>query len=131
MLQHKQGVNIWAYLIHGIKRSYLWVFCFLGITIYLLQYFEVGLPNFLNNHLNDLLCMPIVLGIAQRTVRFLKSDSNLTLPVALQVVVTLLFALYFEWYLPQFNLRYTADVVDVLCYFLGMAFFEVTNRLPN
>ena len=85
----------------------------------------------MNNYLNDLLCMPIVLGIAQRTVRFLKSDSNLTLPVALQVVVTIMFALYFEGYLPQFNLRYTADVMDVLCYFLGMAFFELTNRFPT
>lgn len=103
----------------------------MGTTIYLLQYFEVGLPNFLNNHLNDLLCMPIVLEIAQRTVRFLRSDSKLTLPVTLQVVVTLMFALYFEWYLPQFNLRYTADVMDVLCYFLGMAFFEVMNRYPT
>ncbi|KPM32732.1 Hypothetical protein I595_1159 [Croceitalea dokdonensis DOKDO 023] len=72
--------------------------------------------------------MPIVLNIALRAVRVIKSDAYLSIPLSLQITVTLLFCVYFEWYLPDVNPRYTSDWLDVLCYFTGMVFFYLLNN---
>ncbi len=117
------------YLLYHLGRRYILWLVLVATTVYLLQRFNVELPNVINNHLNDLLCMPIVLGIAQLGVRYLRSDPSIILPLPLQLCLTLLFCYYFEWYLPKVNPRYTADWIDVLCYFLGTGLFYIRNKL--
>lgn len=107
---------------------YFWIFLVIAISIYLLQQLEITIPAFFQNYLNDLLCMPLVLSVCQYTVRKLKSDTLISLPVPLLILVTIGYATYFEWYLPQYDDRYTADWVDVLMYFIGMFFFYVVEN---
>ena len=115
-------------LYHFNGRYLLWL-GLSGLSVYLLQRLNVELPKVLNNHLNDLLCMPLVLGISQQAVRYLRSDTRMVLPLSLQLCVTALFCFYFEWYLPKVNPRYTSDWIDVCCYFFGTGGFYIRNRL--
>ncbi|AZQ58145.1 hypothetical protein EJ994_04730 [Maribacter sp. MJ134] len=111
-----------------VKRFYFPVFVIIALVVYTLQRFSVALPSLINNYLNDLLCMPIVLKIAQLAVRYLKKDGSIQLPIALVGILALGYACYFEWFLPQFNSRYTADGIDVFLYFMGALFFVVVER---
>ncbi len=74
--------------------------------------------------------MPIVLFVCKYVVRELKSNKA-RLPWSLVFMVTLFYSVYFEYYLPKVNPRYTADFLDVLLYFMGAGFFcimEISNH---
>lgn len=118
----RENIYNWA------LQNYFWLFLMTATAVYVCQQLQFSLPDFVHNHLNDLLCMPIVLNIALRAVRVIKSDAYLSIPLSLQITVTLLFCLYFDWYLPDVNPRYTSDWLDVLCYFTGMVFFYLLNN---
>lgn len=98
--------------------------------VYTAQQLALPLPRLINNYGNDLLCMPIVLKICQYAIRYVKNNKQLIIPVKLGLTLTLFYALYFEWLLPRYNDRYTADGLDVLCYFLGLLFFMWMERVP-
>lgn len=120
-----------------IRAYYFPVFAFLGLSVYLLQRFHVALPELVNNYLNDFLCMPIVLKVCLYGVRFIKSEKRIQLPLLLQILLTLLFIIYFEGVLPISHERYTADYLDIIAYTLGLIFFirvegyEHKNRNNN
>ncbi|WP_147415810.1 hypothetical protein [Ulvibacterium marinum] len=86
------------------------------------------LPEWTNNYLNDFLCMPIVLFMGQFAIRKLKGNNTLRLPWPLILTLTLFYSVYFEYYLPRINLRYTADFLDVVLYFSGSAFFYLMEN---
>lgn len=115
-------------LITYVQRFYFPVFCALAVTVFFAQRYLVSLPDLANNYLNDLLCMPIVLKICQIVLRHIKSDGQLKIPVKISFTLTVFYALYFEFVLPQFHNRYTADPIDVLLYFLGLLFFLWVER---
>ncbi|MFS4466536.1 hypothetical protein [Maribacter sp. 2210JD10-5] len=106
-----------------VRQFYFPVLLILSLTVYLLQQFEMEIPKLANNYLNDFLCIPIVLKICQYAVRYIKSDATIKIPLLLQVIIALLFIFYFEGVLPQLNSRYTADVMDILAYSLGLSLF--------
>ncbi|MDT7829884.1 hypothetical protein RQM65_14515 [Pricia sp. S334] len=105
------------------SHFYLIGFCLLAGCIYTAQRMGLPLPWWINNHVNDFLCMPIVLFICQYSVRKLKAEPAIQLSLPLILCVTLYYALFFEYYLPKVNPRYTADFWDVVLYFLGALFF--------
>ncbi|WP_281543240.1 hypothetical protein [Maribacter aestuarii] len=115
-------------LLTYLKRFYFPVFVTIAIFVYVAQQTAIDLPLLVNNYLNDLLCMPIVLKICQYLVRQFKSDRGLQIPITLALTLTVLYALYFELLLPKFNVRYTADTIDVLLYFAGALFFIGIER---
>lgn len=86
------------------------------------QYFTE--PWFLQYYLNDLLCMPIVLGAAvflQRNVVLRQPAYALT---AYQIgMIVAYWSVMFEGVIPNFVPRYTADLLDVLTYIAGAALF--------
>ena len=112
-------------------HSYLVVFCLLAGYIIAAQRMGLHLPWWVNNHVNDFLCLPIVLFICQYCVRKLRSDPTIRLPLPLILSVTLYYALFFEYYLPKVHLRYTADFWDVVLYFLGALFFYGMERISR
>lgn len=71
--------------------------------------------------------MPIVLGISLFMTRILHRDQNLRLGLFTAFSVAILYALYFELYLPGRNVRYTADPIDVLLYFSGALIFYLAQ----
>ncbi|MHA7942285.1 hypothetical protein ACJOV8_004350 [Formosa sp. 3Alg 14/1] len=102
----------------------------LASFIYLSSVFNLQLPNWITFYVNDALCMPLVLSFCLIGVRLIKSDKNVYLTVLPIALLTLLYALLFEWWLPQSNPRYTADWIDVMLYVLGsFAFYFYQKKL--
>ena len=114
--------------IPALTVSYFPVFVFLASLVYILQNKGVSLHPIINNYLNDLLCMPIVLFTCQYVLRKLKSDSRIQIPLRLVFLLTIGYALFFEYYLPQVQDRYTADYIDIILYFAGAVFFYSAER---
>ncbi|WP_422082513.1 hypothetical protein [Ulvibacterium sp.] len=112
----------------GLKALYFPLFCLTAAIVFSLQKMSVALPQWINNYLNDFLCMPTVLFIGQFTIRKLKRNNTIRLPWPLILTLTLFYSVYFEYYLPRINLRYTADFWDVALYFSGSAFFYLMEN---
>jgi len=111
----------------GIRKFYFPVFLVTAVSIFSAQKAGIVLPEYLNNHVNDFLCLPLVLYIGQFCMRIIRSDSTLQLPISLLLCITVYYAVYFEYYLPNVNARYTGDPVDVMLYFFGMLFFYIVE----
>lgn len=102
---------------------------FVAFTIYMLQRFNIPLPSLINNYVNDLLCLPLLLGAMTFLIRWLKKDDKFQFPLSFVVFLACYYAVYFEYYLPKVNPRYTADWIDVVLYFSGgFAYFFIQNR---
>ncbi len=103
------------------------VFFLFAVLIFLgnlgLIHFEVNLPIWITSYLNDLLCMPIVLWICLKAVHIIKRDNGIHLDLLTIFSITIFYAVYFEWYLPLVEPRYTADWMDVIMYFSGAFIF--------
>ncbi|MDX1601790.1 MAG: hypothetical protein R3209_01870 [Salinimicrobium sediminis] len=112
-----------------MKKSYLFsILCcslFL-VNLFLLKFFF--LPEFFSSYLNDLLCMPVVLGICLFLIRKFSKNEQLKISLFSAFSLAAFYSLYFELYLPEITQRYTADVVDVLLYFTGAFAFWLVQR---
>ncbi|MCK8140384.1 hypothetical protein MW871_00615 [Flavobacterium sp. I-SCBP12n] len=100
----------------------------IALTIYALQRLHFSLPSLINNYLNDLLYVPIALGAIQFIIRRLKKDPLFQLPLGFILFLSSFYSFYFEYYLPKVNVRYTADWIDVLLYFIGGVVFFLLQR---
>ena len=105
-----------------LKQNRLWQGFLLLFVLH--QVLEKGLAirlPFIDNYLDDLLCMPILLGA------LLGEQYDLVGRQALnwvQIVITfLIVAIVFEFFLPGVSVKYTADVWDVVCYGIGSLVF--------
>ena len=106
-------------------RKILYPFIFLGIigiSVYGMQKCGIRLPVFVNNHLNDLLIVPINLFAVQLFWGVL-TGTTVFLRFSIVASCVLFYSIFFEFILPQFNIRYTADWWDVLCYLFGGLLF--------
>ena len=101
--------------------------------VYILQRLKINLPLLINNYLNDILSIPITLFVVLAIIRNIKGENyKLSIPIIFSVVVY--YSIYFEYYLPQNNVRYTADYIDILCYCLGgflFYFIQKFSLLPT
>ena len=110
------------------------MYCLMVITagiIYYRKSVNLSLPWYVNDYLNDLLCMPLVLGLLSFTIRYLKNDSSFQFPISFIFGLALYYSLYFEYYLPEFNSRYTSDWRDILLYFFGGILFYAYQRTQS
>ena len=109
------------------------------LSVLSLLYYGVSLPGWVTSYLNDFLCMPIVLTICLKAVHLIKKDKSIRLDLFTIVSLTTFYAVYFEWYLPKVESRYTADYMDVVMYFTGALLFYylqfqerfITEKAPN
>ncbi len=113
-----------------MKKIRIVFFCFvaIGITIYSMQKTAIPLPKIVNNYVNDFLIIPIVSTIVLYVFQIIKNDKTYRLSLGVIWYISFLYALIFEWILPKFHLRYTADLIDVLLYFLGGLFFYLLQK---
>ena len=96
---------------------------FIFLSILSLLYFKVNLPEWVTSYGNDFLCMPIVFSICLKAVHLIKKDQSIRLDLVTIITLTTFYAVYFEWYLPKVEPRYTADWLDVVMYFTGALLF--------
>ncbi|MDR6967227.1 hypothetical protein J2X31_001234 [Flavobacterium arsenatis] len=111
-----------------MKAVYFYIAFGIFLFIYLARWFHLQLPQWMYSYVNDFLCLPIVLHITLVVIRYIKKDTSILLNWYHIISIAFLFTVYFEWYLPKNNSRYTADWVDVLLYFLGGFLFFVLQR---
>jgi len=102
-----------------LLRNSFWFWLFLSLFIGH-QVLEKGMDiriTFLDNYLDDLLCMPLLLSgwLAERYDLFNKKSID---PLEI-VFLWLLMSVLFEVLLPQMFPQYTADIWDVVCYGIG------------
>jgi hypothetical protein len=76
-------------------------------------------------YMDDLFCIPFVLTPTLYLMRrFIFNNGNYTLG-KLQIAAAVVYCtVLFELILPQLSLKYTADVLDVVCYILGAILFH-------
>ncbi len=125
----KSIYNYGSVILHYLQKIYFPLFFIMAILIYMMQYSDIPLPLIINNHVNDFFCIPIVLFICQYVIRYVKSNRQLLMPVPLLLVITSMYCIYFEYYLPKSNKRYTADSIDIVMYFLGLFYFYVMEYI--
>ena len=101
----------------------------IAIVIFAMQKLGFYLPEIINNYLNDLLCLPLVLGAIIYLIRKLKKDKSFQFPFLFIVLMAAYYSAYFEYYLPKSTTRYTSDLVDVVLYFAGAFLFYGYQKL--
>lgn len=114
------------------KSVLYWFLAAIAMTIYGMQRLNFPLPSLINNYVNDLLCFPLVLGAITFIIRKLKKDNHFTFSIYFVLFLVAYYSVYFEYYLPIVNTRYTADWIDVLLYFIGgisFYFFEKRTKV--
>ena len=120
-------------LVLSIYKIIYFSMCISALTIYSMQRLRLPLNAVINNYVNDFLCLPILLGGISFGIRYLKKDACFRLPFIFIIGMAAYYAAYFEYYLPQFNPRYTGDWIDVALYFFGgLSFFYAESfRSPT
>lgn len=113
----------------GMKRVYIFsLICFSLFLLNLLLLQNFQMPQFFSSYLNDLLCMPVVLGICLFLIRRFNKKKQLKISLFSCLSLAALYSIYFEIYLPKVTQRYTADPVDALLYFIGAIVFYLLQK---
>ncbi|MEC5165328.1 membrane protease YdiL (CAAX protease family) [Flavobacterium sp. PL11] len=103
----------------------------IALVVFVMQHLHIPLPYLINNYLNDFLYIPLVLGGTEFIIRNLKKDASFKLPLEFIVFLSCSYSIYFEFYLPKINLRYTADWIDVILYFISGVIFYFFTKKPR
>jgi len=111
-----------------LKKPIVLFIFFSAFTVYLMQHLGIQLPKLINNYYNNLLCLPLVLTVCLIVLQFIKKNNRLTIPIFAIASITLYYILYFEWYLPKVNERYTSDPIDGVLYVIGAIGFYVMQK---
>jgi hypothetical protein len=114
-----------------ILHRYIFLSLVVFICVQLLKYFSIAAPQWIFNHLNDFLTIPLVATVGLHGVWFLKKDYSLRLSAFTVFSLVVFYSVFFEYYLPQQSHRYTGDIWDVVCYFLGGVVFYFLQRKEN
>ncbi|GAK93556.1 hypothetical protein JCM19298_2275 [Nonlabens ulvanivorans] len=85
---------------------------------------------FVYNHLNDLVVIPIVATIGLHVIWMVKKNRQLRVGTISLLSLVILYSVYFEYYLPLNNARYTSDFWDIVCYAAGALIFYIAQKLP-
>lgn len=106
-----------------LKNPYFWLPALLfWVNQYLERIQEILIP-FIYSYLDDLLAMPVILGITLQFFRWIYRKNTFTLTKTQILIGTAYISFLFEVLLPQWSDRYTADPWDILCYGLGAVYF--------
>lgn len=118
-----------VYALHPIRSLVYLFFCLLFLGNQFIEAQQWSTP-FLRGYLDDILVIPIVLPFVLGLMRFVfEREVNYFSPFLIAVTV-LLFAIVFEFVLPNFSSTYTADILDVACYAAGgLIFWQYQKHL--
>ncbi|MFD2203747.1 magnesium citrate secondary transporter [Shivajiella indica] len=111
------------------KNPYFVLACLIfWVNQVLEKYFGIFIP-WIHEYLDDLLAMPVVLGITLQIFRWIHPQKGKFRFSKIQVAVGwLYFSFLFEFLLPKWSKIYTSDIWDVLAYGIGsLAFFVLIN----
>lgn len=107
-----------------------------AVMFWVNQYLEriegVYLP-FIHKYGDDLLAMPVILGLTLQVYRWIHPLQHRLVFTPVQVFAGWLYISFiFEYLLPNWSTRYIADLWDVCCYLIGSVYFYyLINRKAN
>lgn len=81
-------------------------------------------------YLDDLLCLPLTLGLILAAQRVYFRNRSMILPVRHVVFAVAAFSICFELLLPLYKPEYTADVLDIASYTFGAIAFHLSMNKP-
>jgi len=99
---------------------------FSAIATLLLHQVLLGEWPWVDSYLDPLLCMPIMLGVPILGVRLW--DKHFQVNPFLAWGFALALAVTFECWIPSFDPRFTADIMDVPFYLLGTGWLMLAQR---
>jgi len=103
----------------------------LGTFIYFAQKLAIQLPRFVRFYVNDFLIIPIILIASLFILRWSRNDKNYQISIWIILYLCGLYSIIFEYFLPQFHSRYTADTIDVILYFAAGLIFYYLQKNEN
>jgi hypothetical protein len=93
--------------------------------------FEVYIP-YIHSYLDDLLAMPVILGITLQVYRWIHPLKDKFVFTKIHIIVGVAyFSILFEVLLPLWSPIYTADWFDILCYIFGALVFYRFINVPK
>ena len=120
-------------MIRRLPLKLLHFYILLSLVVFLgvqsLKFFSVVHANWVFHHLNDFLVIPMVATLSLHAVWLIKKDNTVRLNVLTILSLVALFSFVFEYYLPKRSYRYTGDIWDVVCYFLGGLMFFFLQKV--
>lgn len=107
-----------------MRRYFLLIGLSIAYLVHLvLKFRKVPVPTFFSHYFADLLCMPLLLSYALLFMRWFRGEPDLRLSSAMILAGVVYVSVVFEWVLPHFFNRYTADGWDVVMYGIGGLFY--------
>lgn len=120
------------YMIRKLPLRILHLYVCLSLGIFLivqiLKFFSISNPAWVFYYLNDFLVIPMVGTFCLHCVWIIKKDNTIRLDIFTIFSLVALFSIFFEYYLPQQSYRYTEDILDVVCYFMGGVVFFILQK---
>lgn len=118
-----------------LPLKFLHLYVLISLIVFLtvkgFQSSNIPAPDWVFNHLNDFLVIPIVATICLNVVWIIKEDWSIRLDIFTIISLVILFSVAFEYYLPKQSPMYTGDILDVVCYFLGgVVFYLLQKKSP-
>lgn len=87
------------------------------------RYFKLFIP-FAHSYLDDLLAIPVILGITLQIYRKIHPRKETFSFTKTQILVAVIYvSVVFELILRKFSNTYTSDIYDVACYTFGAIYF--------
>ncbi len=80
---------------------------------------------FLYSYLDDLLAVPITLGIYHIFISHIRNNSNYFLSPSIIIICVIGFIFHFEILMPSLSNKYIADIWDPVMYILGGVFYAL------
>lgn len=98
-------------------------YCLIWAVIHAGRYFGHPIP-LLNGHLTDLLTVPAIAHLTVTVIRrFSYQKAAYRYPFSYLIFIALYAAVVFEWLMPRYSAKYTADGWDVVAYLAGAVFY--------
>lgn len=99
------------------------------LVVQISKFLSLAAPNWIFHYLNDFLVIPMVATLGLHAVWLIKKDKSIRLNIFTILSLVILFSVLFEYYLPKQSYQYTADIWDVVCYFMGGIVFYILQKL--
>lgn len=106
-------------------------FCF-----YLLSWFFIRLTRvysieieYLNHYLTDIFAVPAMTHLGSYFISKIKYNNQVYIyPTSYLIITACVLSLLLEVIMPKISSNYTGDVIDVVCYFVGIIFYLKVHK---
>jgi hypothetical protein len=80
--------------------------------------------EYLNHYLTDIFAVPAMTHLGSYIISKMKYNNQLYIyPTSYLVITAFALSFLLEYFMPKFSSNYTADMLDVACYFIGIIFY--------